>query len=219
MADLEVEAKYTVLPADLDLVAELTHLGPYTLRHAAAPEIQQNTYFDTADGRLSQSRHGLRVRRVGERSRITLKGPAETLADGLSRRVEYEFPGDDLDPQRWPAGPARELGLRLVGAIPLAPTVTIATARRIAHVERAGTPIAEIALDQGTINAGARQAPICELEIELHGAGTLADIAQIAAALRALITLTPEPRSKLTRALALRSAGDASADNTHRDSV
>lgn len=208
MADLEVEAKYAVLPADLDLVAGLTRLGPYTLRHAPAPEIQQNTYFDTADGRLARSRHGLRLRRVGDTSRITLKGPAEILADGLSRRVEYEFPGDHPDPQRWPAGPARELGQELVGGQPLYPTVQIATNRRIAHVERDGAPIAEIALDRGTIYAGERAAPICELEIELSGAGTLADIDQIAAALRVMITLTPEPRSKLTRALALRAFGD-----------
>lgn len=208
MADLEVEAKYTVLPTDLDLVAGLAYLGPYTLRHAPAPEIQQNTYFDTADGRLAQSRHGLRVRRVADTSRITLKGPAEALADGLSRRVEHEFPGDNPDPEAWPAGPARELGRRLVGGLPLKPTVRIATTRRIAHVERDGALVAEIALDQGMIDAGGRTAPICELEIELHGAGALADIDQIAAALRTLITLTPEPRSKLTRALALHQSSD-----------
>ncbi len=78
---MEIEAKYRVSAEDLDSVASLRQLGDYALSPALAPEQQENTYYDTDDHRLTTARYGLRVRRVGARTLITLKGPAEVRAD------------------------------------------------------------------------------------------------------------------------------------------
>lgn len=199
---MEIEAKYRVVPEQLDRVADLGTLGAYTLQLAPVPERQVNQYFDTADGRLAAARHGLRVRRIDEHAQITLKGPAEG-ADGLSRRDEYEFPGDNPDPAGWPPGPARDLALQLTGGAPLQPTVAVHTERRVVQVLRDGTPVAELALDKGHFHGGGRTEPFSELEIELKPAGYEADLAQIAAALARHISLAPEHRSKQQRALAL----------------
>jgi inorganic triphosphatase YgiF len=203
---MEIEAKYRVGQAEIALVAALRALDPYTLAPAPAPELQENTYYDTADGRLAAARHGLRVRRVGERALITLKGPAAVDAAGVHRRAEYEFPGADPHPLSWPPGPPRELALALTGGAPLAPIAAVQTERQILHAAREGLVVAELALDRGVLRGGGREQPFTELEIELLPAGDPADIAAIAKALAAHITLDPEPRSKLQRAMALRDA-------------
>lgn len=200
---MEIEAKYRLDPAALERAAGLRELGAYTLRPAPAPEIQRNRYFDTVDGRLRQARYGLRLRQLPDRSLITLKGPSSVTPDGLHRRAEFEFPGADPHPAAWPPGEARALAEALIGPAPLAELLTIDTERRIFHVERAGAEVAELCLDRGTIRAGGRTEPICELEIELMPGGDPADLAAIAAALRAHIPIEPELRSKLTRGLAL----------------
>lgn len=200
---MEIEAKYRVAAADLERVAALARLGVYTLRPAPAPEIQRNRYFDTADGRLRRARHGLRVRQLPDRSIVTLKGPASVDAAGVHSRDEFEFPGADPHPTAWPPGPARERLAAIVGDGSLHELLTIDTERQVIHVERDGQEVAELALDCGTIRAGGREAPICELEIELRPAGVPADLAAIAAALAGQIALIPEPRSKLERGLAL----------------
>lgn len=199
---MEIEAKYAVTEEALDTVSTVRRLGAYTLRPAPAVEEQENTYYDTADGRLSAARYGLRLRRVGERSLITLKGPTDGN-DGLHRRAEYEFEGAATDPATWPEGVARDLTLALTGGAPLTPLLRIHTERRVLYAERDGIQAAEICLDRGTIYAGDRRAPISELEIEQLPDGSADDLADLAAALVKLIRLRPEPRSKLERGLAL----------------
>jgi inorganic triphosphatase YgiF len=199
---MEVEAKYAANDTDLRIVAGLSQLGPYTLRAEPEPERQQNRYFDTADRRLGQARYGLRLREVGERRLVTLKGPAE-VSEGLHRRAEYEFAHGDPDPHTWPAGPARELALALIGSEPLRPTLTIITRRELIFASYQGREVAEICLDHGAFQVDDRAVPFSELEIELLPGGAESDISAIAEALREHIVLRPEPLSKLQRGLAL----------------
>ncbi|MFQ3662842.1 MAG: CYTH domain-containing protein [Chloroflexaceae bacterium] len=200
---MEIEAKFAVSSADLETLASLKRLGPYQVTPEPIPEMQENVYYDTADGRLAAARHGLRVRRTGERSLITLKGPADVSDDGVHRRAEFEFPGANPDPETWPPGVARDLVLALTAGAPLLPRVAIRTERRVLHVTREGAPVAELCLDRGVMRADTRERPFTEVEIELCGAGTIADLSALAGELAALVALTPEPRSKLERALTL----------------
>jgi inorganic triphosphatase YgiF len=200
---MEIEAKYRVGPADLDRVAALRALGPYTLTPAPEPELQENRYFDTADRRLTAARYGLRVRRIGALSLITLKGPPSVGAGGVHRRAEHEFPGEDPDPATWPPGAARDLAMALLGGAPLTPTVAVSTERRILHAALEGITVAEICLDLGLLRGGGRERPFSELEIELLAGGQSDDLGRIAAELSRHITLGHEPRSKLQRALDL----------------
>jgi inorganic triphosphatase YgiF len=199
---MEIEAKYAVTGEALATVAGLDRLGDYTLHAEPEAERQQNRYFDTADRRLGQARYGLRVREVGGRSLVTLKGPAE-VNEGLHRRAEYEFPHANPDPRTWPAGPARELALALVGSAPLLPTVTVLTTREVILAHYQEQVVAELCLDRGVIHAGDLSEPFTELEIELLPAGAESDLAALADALRKHIAIRPEPRSKLRRGLAL----------------
>jgi triphosphatase len=199
---MEIEAKYQIDEADLNRIAALSDLVPYRLRNDTT-EHQINTYFDSADRRLSTARYGLRVRRIGNRSVVTLKGPAQVGEDGIHRRAEFEMPGDDPSPSSWPPGAARELAAALLAGQPLQPLVTIATERRRRCALLNGRERAELCLDRSTITAGTATTELAELEIELLEAGDQADIGQLAAALRRYVTITPQPLSKLQRAMAL----------------
>jgi len=200
---MEIEAKYAVSGADLETLATIRQLGGYTIAPTPAPELQENVYYDTADGRLTAARYGLRVRRTGEGALITLKGPADVGHDGVHRRAEFEFPGADPDPRTWPDGVARDLALALTGGAPLLPRVVIRTERRVLQITRDGAPVAELCLDRGVMQSGPRERPFTEVEIELREAGTAADLSALARELATLVALTPEPRSKLERALTL----------------
>ena len=67
--------------------------------------------------------------------------------------------------------------------------------------------IVEVALDQGFLQGGGRVLPLCEVEVELKE-GTAAVCDRFADTLASRFGLTPEPKSKFARALALRSEVD-----------
>jgi inorganic triphosphatase YgiF len=201
---MEIEAKFLV--EDERTFAELLRLasvGPFQLLAAESPEDQHNVYFDTADGRLRASRHGLRVRDLGDRRIATLKGGAK-IDDGVYERDEWEVEvGADDRPATWPAGEVRDRVLSLLDGAELLPILTIRTLRKHIIAERAGGHVAELSLDEGTISANGREQRFRELEIELLDGGARADFAELVALLRARFTLVPEERSKLARGLAL----------------
>jgi inorganic triphosphatase YgiF len=201
---MEIEAKYRVDDQHtFDDLLSLTRLGSFQLTPAPNPEDQRNTYFDTADGQLRAARYGLRVRDLGARRIATLKSDAR-VADGVYEREEWEVAiGDDDRPESWPPGEVRERTLALLGGAPLSPILTIHTLRRHIHASRDGAAIAEISLDEGLISAGGREERLRELEIELVGSATRADLDELAALLRERYTLVPEGHSKLARGLAL----------------
>jgi inorganic triphosphatase YgiF len=200
---MEIEAKFRVAAADLPRLFRLRQLGAYMLSPTPEPEQQENIYYDTADGRLTMARYGLRVRRIGDRTLVTLKGPAEVGADGVHRRAEFEFPGAEPHPAAWPPGVARDLALALTGGAPLAPLAAVITERHILHIALNDAPVAELCLDHGLLRGAAQEQPFAEVEIELLPGGTPADLTALAAALGEHVALTPEPRTKLQRALAL----------------
>jgi triphosphatase len=201
---MEIEAKFRV--DDRQVFADLlglTMLGGYRLSPAPDPEDQRNTYFDTADGQLKAGRYGLRIRDLGTRRIATLKS-ASRGTGALYERDEWEVEiGDDDQPAGWPASEARDRTLALLGGAPMLPTLSIRTLRRHIYVARGDADIAEISLDEGTISAGGREQPFRELEIELLGQATRADLDTIVELLCARFALFPEERSKLARGQAL----------------
>jgi inorganic triphosphatase YgiF len=201
---MEIEAKFRVDDQrTFDDLLTLTALGPFRLAPAPSPEDQRNTYFDTADGRLRAARYGLRVRDLGARRIATLKGDSR-VTEGLYEREEWETAiGGDDRPENWPAGEMRDRTLALLGGAPLIPILTIHTLRRHIYASRDGTEVAEVSLDEGQISAGGREERFRELEIELIGAATRADLDELVALLRERYPLVPEDLSKLARGLAL----------------
>ncbi|HEU5089688.1 MAG TPA: CYTH domain-containing protein, partial [Roseiflexaceae bacterium] len=173
----EIEAKLAIrddatLRELRTLLARRT-LGGYALRPHDAPEQQVNQYFDSADGRLRARLHGLRIRSVGDRHTLTLKGPAQVVGD-IHARSEWEQPLERPSLDALPAGPLRDQVEQLSGGAPLHVVVTIHTQRSVIVVSRPSgkRALVEIALDDGRVEANGRSLELREVELELLPGGT-----------------------------------------------
>ncbi|MDQ3814183.1 MAG: CYTH domain-containing protein [Armatimonadota bacterium] len=199
---MEIEAKYAVTGAlDPDDLSSLD-LAPYRLR-PLGEETHQDVILDTAMRTITGQRHGLRIRRSGARTMLTLKAGGQ-VADGIHEREEIEVPllNSEYDPRRWPA----EIGERvraLTRDEPLYPLIEVRIRRRTWAVERAGKLIGELVFDEGTISANGQTEPVREIEVEVKADGTRADLEHIGQRLLASLPLQPEARTKLQRGLAL----------------
>jgi triphosphatase len=161
-APLEIELKLA-LPAE-QVAAFLGLMS--RRRRTPVKQVLHTLYFDTVDFDLGRQGIALRVRRAGRRWLQTLKTEGQR-AGGLSTREEYETSTQrgTLDWTRFPeAAQARiaddlreRLGVRFE-------TRFVRTAWQIAG--QGGARI-EVALDIGTLSAGDRSQPVCEIELEL----------------------------------------------------
>ncbi len=190
---LELEWKFAATEAALAQVQSET---PGDWRRIG----MESLYYDTPDRAFSARRWTLRLRRENGEAVVCLKTPA---ADGRGRgewEVRAESPVEAV-PRLLAAGAPAELADLLDGRPPEVVCGARFT-RRALTVALPGAE-AELALDQGVLLAGEREAPLCELEVE-HKSGDSAASETYAAALAARLGLVPEPRSKFQRALALR---------------
>jgi len=201
---LEIEAKFRVVNRMVfTSLRQLTALGPFPLVHTPGTERQHNTYFDTANRRLTAARMTLRVRDLGDRRIATVKRSLSTHA-GIHRRDEWEIDLDGGDhPADWPASTARDRALAALNGAPIFPLMIIRTSRQYSYALLADTKVAEISLDEGVIMAGGRTVGFRELEAELLPQGTRADLDSLIEHLQARFALIPESRGKKKRGLAL----------------
>lgn len=153
-------------------------------------------YYDTADRLLDRNGLSLRVRRSGRRHVQTLKR-AVRGGDPLSRdEWEMSLPDERLDLSLLPLA---EIGepLASLPVAQLSPVFATRVRRRVQKLDFAGALI-EIALDDGTIEAGDRRALLCEVELELK-AGEAAALYEFGLALLELAPLQVETASKAAR--------------------
>lgn len=152
-----------------------------------------STIFDTDDRTLHRRGLVLRVRRDGDRRIQTLK--AETPGGPLER-AEWEsaVAGDEPDLAAIPDAALRE---EIAAVGPLGPIVRTAFDRTLWRIRHNGSDV-EIALDQGAILAGGREAPINEIELELK-AGAPTALFGLARTILGVVPARPGLRSKSER--------------------
>lgn len=196
---MEIEAKYRLTAPVTAEQVEALDWTPYQLGPRTTVD-QHDTFFDTHDRAISQTMHAVRLREGGPQPVVTLKGPG-TVEAGIHSREEIELPTSDHAPDSWPA-PIRERLQRLIGTQPLKPLLVVQNGRRTWPLLRDGAVIGEVALDEGTIQAGERHEPMHEIEIELKG-GARSDLEQIGTLVQRQLPAQPEDRSKFQRGFAL----------------
>ncbi|WP_242123241.1 CHAD domain-containing protein [Sphingobium sp. Sx8-8] len=120
-------------------------------------------YFDTPQRDLAQRGVTLRIRRSGDRLVQTVKADGDGGA-GLFARAEWEMPvaGD------MPVLDARTPVAAMLGEAveTIEPVFHVDVERRTWIVSPPHAEI-ELVLDRGQVSAGERQAPVCEIELEL----------------------------------------------------
>jgi len=187
---IEFELKYRATPA---IISALREAVPGKEQHLQ----MHTTYYDTPTGAFSARYCTLRCRQENDIHICTLKTPA----GGLGRReweVECNCIEDAIEELCKLDGPGEILSLAQEGLIP----VCGARFTRIAKSVELEDCVVELALDEGVLTGGQRQATLCEAEVELKKGDPAACVA-FANRLAQAYGLVPEERSKFRRALAL----------------
>jgi CHAD domain-containing protein len=200
---LEIEAKYAIADErTFERLRSLDKIGDYTLTPCGEQDVA-DVYLDTEGRDLLNAGWGCRVRdgvRPG-RSLVTLKSIGRARGS-VHRREEHEIEvAAGLGIDAWPPGPVRDTALEVSSGRPLVPLLTLRQQRALHDVRRRERVVAVRFLDRVEIRAGNEQRIDLEMEIELSGDGTLADLQDLEQALRRF-RLQPHNRSKLERALA-----------------
>lgn len=161
----------------------------------------ETTYYDTFDGRLSNNRWTLRRRLENGRSICTLKTPH---ADG--GRGEWEVECGSIMaaiPKLCKLGAPIDLMVFCVSGVG---QVCGAKFTRLALTLEIPGAMVELALDEGKLLGGGREADLREVEVELK-AGSEAAAVAFAQELAERYSLTPEKKSKHNRAMRLATGG------------
>ncbi len=185
----EFELKYRATPEQLAQIRR-QYDGFTTIR-------METTYYDAPSGILGRLHWTLRRRMENGVSVCTLK---TNLPDGS--RGEWEARCEDVCeavPRLIALGAPEELARYTAGGV--VPTCGARFTRQAAQVT-SGDTLVELALDQGVLIGGGREVPLSEAEVELKQ-GRDAEAVRFARQLAARFGLTPEPKSKLHRALEL----------------
>lgn len=157
----------------------------------------ETTYYDTPRLELSARRWTLRRRYENGKAICTLKTPAGKLGRG-----EWDCAADKIEDAI--AELTRLSGCAELAQLALHGLVPICGARftRKAYTVSCSETLVEVAVDSGILFGGEREAPICEVEVELKR-GSREDAALYAASLAKQFGLVPERKSKFRRALNL----------------
>ena len=186
----------------------------YELKFKANPECQaairaafpdgwqsitmETTYYDTPDGSLAALRYTLRRRFENGVSVCTVKTPGNGAGRG-EWEVNCETIEEAIEKLCKLGAPITLLELTQKELLP----VCGARFTRQARMLEIPGGTAELALDRGVLFAGEREAPICEVEVEMKS-GSQQATDQFARFLAQKFQLRPEHKSKFKRAKALR---------------
>jgi inorganic triphosphatase YgiF len=202
----EVEAKFVADdPSVLAGLAGAPSLA-FAVLGPARTVPESDRYLDTADGLLSAARWACRLRNRGGEVTVSLKGPAESVANAWHhRRPEVEGPAtDSLEPADWPHSEARDWLVELSGGAPLEERVSLRQLRTERAVLVEDRAVATLSLDVVDVIAVAgERGRVCVVELELASGDSLpaGGFEALADALSTYPGLRADPSSKLEHAL------------------
>jgi len=206
-APQEVELKLCLPGADPAALAKRLARTPALVRRKRSLQSLYNIYFDTPDQDLRQQGVALRLRRIGSAAHPQWLQTLKTSSgerSALSQRGEWESAVADpaLESAALEATPWR--GIDPDGHLfdALAPCFVTRFERTLWLVHRRDGSVVEVALDIGHIEADGKQAPICELELELK-AGEPAALFDLAHQLAEHVAMLPANQSKAERGFLL----------------
>ncbi len=197
----EVEIKLQIKNASVigdikKYIPSLYQLGPSAVFHMSA------YYYDTKE--LSLSKHSIvyRVRKENNNYIATIKG-GDQGTDFLCRRFEVNRRADTIKPDLTIFADIESVSkvIPIVNNDMLLPIVTNNFLRQQYIIFYNSSKI-ELVIDQGSIYAGNKSLPICEMELELKR-GIETDVISLADIMKNKFDLFPSKSSKLSRGLKL----------------
>jgi len=190
---VEIELKLRLPPGSHAALEQVPALSA----HPAERRREVTRYFDTRDRVLFANGFVLRVRVRGNRRIQTLKS-APSDGGVAPARGEWEWPveHDEPDVALLASTPARKIATTLDGRLEAVFLTDIQRSTRQLALD--GDTHVEVALDEGTIEAGAAREPVDELELELKS-GTLGPLYRLAIELHESAPMWLAPESKSAR--------------------
>lgn len=205
----EVEVKLLADgPAVLSELRERSLLGQMELGPPRTFD-EVDRYLDTDDGRLAAELWACRLRARDGSVMVSLKGPpdAASAVPWVHRRPEVEGPATAaLNPAAWPDSRARTLLVSLAGGRPLSERLRLSQRRAEREVTAAGRRVGTLSLDTVAVEAeGSRLGEFHVVELELREGAEDDErlIGMVADALLEVPGLSPDPHTKLERALSM----------------
>jgi len=201
---MEIEAKFKIPDrGTAERLKRLVRLGRYEPGAVSVRECE-DVYLDTASRVLLQHGYACRLRTVGGRNLVTVKGLGEPRG-GVHRRFESEASADGAlgpNPRSWPQWEGREIVLSLAGEEALHPLFTVRQTRHVRTLRDGERVVAEMSIDEGWVDISGHQYPFCTLEIEQMEGGGAEDLQSLVTHLSTTWGLQPEPMSKFEIGLA-----------------
>ena len=199
----EIELKLALPTFDPPSLARLLARVPVLARRKPTHHNLHNVYYDTPEQVLRQQRVALRIRRVDSGAELHWLQTLKTGGRGnsaLRQRGEWEVgvPGPSLVLDALKAMPWSKIDPDGTVFRSLVPAFVTTFERTSWVVRRRDGSAVEVALDIGHITAGAKSAPICELELELL-AGQPTALFDIAQQIACSIAVLPLAQSKSER--------------------
>ncbi|OAI39125.1 hypothetical protein AYO38_08135 [bacterium SCGC AG-212-C10] len=151
----EVEWQFDA-PEGLDRASDwlrAANVPGYTVQPGALKQLVDR-YYDTPDWRLNHAGFTCRVRQKGDSAELTMKGQA-TSVDGMRSRREMNesVPMGEDDIFAIASGPVGAAVKAVRGRQPMQQLFTVRTARQLFHLSDDGGRIAEIAVDDTTVES------------------------------------------------------------------
>ena len=170
----EVEWQFDAPDAAAALEALRCAAGPAGLSLRSLPAEQiVDVYFDSRDGRLRRAGWVLRARTAGGRCEATLKSTSWSSRGPQRRReISEPVPAADAGALIAAQGPVGTRLRLLLGAASLARALTVRTRREHVEASYASGPVADVALDDTTLERaapGAGADHLVRLELESIG--------------------------------------------------
>lgn len=193
---MEREFKWKASRAQFDALCQSLDLRTADTLHMDA------TYYDDAAHTLRDHKIGLRLRRENDRTVCCMKLRTEAQ-NGLHVHEEYECPAGTLADglAQLPAHGAPQALCQALAASELLPIARVCFDRQPILWQQ-GHFTAELSFDTGTLESGSHSLRFCEIECEFKN-GSVPAFETACTVLAGQMELTPEPLSKLARALSL----------------
>ncbi|HEX8228560.1 MAG TPA: CYTH domain-containing protein [Chloroflexia bacterium] len=201
---MEIEAKFLV-PDEATFAAlqQVRAFGPYAVRDTRSKHVHDR-YLDTVDRCFYKGNLFVRLREVAGGLVLTIKGSGAGVSEGsIHTRNEYETQVTSLDVATWPQGDVRRIVEETAQGKPLHDLFALDQTRTVSNLYDGERAVAELSLDDVTIQTASRPVRGFELEIELLPEGLLDDLRVLSRLLTIQYGLLPQPESKFERAMRL----------------
>ncbi len=199
---IEIEVKFSIPSQEVFYtLGTLKQLGNFLLRRPLTHHYK-DTYFDTASWHLLKAGYACRQREREQDVLITLKS-VHKAAGPVHKREEWEItlPAPQ-SPATWPDSKVQARIRRLSQGAPLLPQFTLQQHRTTRDIYDETRLIAELCLDDVTLQYPTHAQHYMEAEIELQAEGSETDLAKLISHMQDIPGLVLQRQSKFERALA-----------------